>query len=52
MVLSYAIDSISRGEPVVMQILVGMIVGSFANDALSCFKFVADPDDELPAIVF
>lgn len=52
MVLSYGIASISRGEPVVMLILAGMIVGSFANAALSFIKFVADPYDELPAIVF
>ena len=52
MVLSYGIASISRGEPVVMLILSGMIVGSFANAALSFIKFMADPYEELPAIVF
>ncbi|HHW29550.1 MAG TPA: iron ABC transporter permease [Syntrophomonadaceae bacterium] len=52
MILSYSIASISRGEPVVMLILAGMIVGSFANAALSFIKFTADPYEELPAIVF
>jgi len=52
MILSYGIASISRGEPVVMLILAGMIVGSFANAALSFIKFAADPYEELPAIVF
>ena len=52
MILAYSIASISRGEPVVMLILAGMIVGSFANAALSFIKFTADPYEELPAIVF
>lgn len=52
MILSYGIASISRGEPIVMLILAGMVVGSFANAALSFIKFIADPYDELPAIVF
>jgi len=52
MILAYAIASISRGEPVVMLILAGMVVGSFSGAALSFMKFIADPYDELPAIVF
>ncbi|MDD2556012.1 MAG: iron ABC transporter permease [Syntrophaceticus sp.] len=52
MIMAYGIASISRGEPIVMLILAGMVVGSFANAALSFIKYVADPYEELPAIVF
>jgi iron complex transport system permease protein len=52
MITAYGIASISRGEPIVMLILAGMVVGSFANAALSFIKFTADPYEELPTIVF
>lgn len=52
MLMAYGIARLSRGEPVVMLILAGMVVGGFFTAALSLVKYLADPYEDLPAIVF
>jgi iron complex transport system permease protein len=52
MAMAYGIARLSRGEPVVMLILSGMVVGGFFSAALSFIKYAADPYEDLPAIVF
>lgn len=52
MFLAYGIARLSRGEPVLMLILAGIVVGGFFNAALSFIKYTADPYEDLPAIVF
>lgn len=50
--LAYGIAAVSRGEPVVMLILAGIVIGGFFTAALSFLKYMADPYEDLPAIVF
>jgi iron complex transport system permease protein len=39
-------------EPVLVLVLAGVVVGSLAGAAISLLKILADPYDQLPAIVF
>lgn len=49
----YAIASVVHGrEPVLVLVLAGVVVGSLAGAAISLLKILADPYDQLPAIVF
>lgn len=41
-----------RGDPVLMMVLVGLVVGTLFTAFLSLVKFVADPNDTLPAIAY
>ena len=50
--LTYGIARASRGQSVVMLVLAGMVVSAFFGAALSFLKYVADPYEQLPAIVF
>jgi iron complex transport system permease protein len=51
--LVYAIASVVHGrEPILVLVLAGVVVGSFAGAAISLLKILADPYDQLPAIVF
>jgi iron complex transport system permease protein len=51
--LVYAIASLVRGrEPVLVLVLAGVVVGSLTGAAISLLKILADPYDQLPAIVF
>jgi iron complex transport system permease protein len=51
--LVYAIGSIVRGrEPTLVLVLAGVVVGSLTGAAISLLKILADPYDQLPAIVF
>jgi iron complex transport system permease protein len=51
--LVYAIASVVHGrEPVLVLVLAGVVVGSLAGAAISLLKIMADPYDQLPAIVF
>ena len=51
--LVYAIAATVRGrEPVLVLVLAGVVVGSLAGAVISLLKILADPYDQLPAIVF
>lgn len=51
--LVYLIGSMVRGrEPTLVLVLAGVVVGSLAGAAISLLKVLADPYDQLPAIVF
>lgn len=52
MVIAYTIATASRGESVIMLVLAGMIVSAFFTAGLSLIQAVADPYNELPAIIF
>lgn len=49
----YFIGSLVRGrEPTLVLVLAGVVVGSLAGAVISLLKVLADPYDQLPAIVF
>jgi iron complex transport system permease protein len=51
--LVYGIASLVYGrEPILVLVLAGVVVGSLAGAAISLMKIMADPYDQLPAIVF
>ena len=51
--LVYLIASmVHNREPVLILVLAGVVVGSLAGAAISLLKILADPYDQLPAIVF
>lgn len=51
--LVYFIGSVVQNrEPVLVLVLAGVVVGSLAGAAISLLKILADPYDQLPAIVF
>jgi iron complex transport system permease protein len=51
--LVYAIASLVRErDPILVLVLAGVVVGSLAGAAISLMKILADPYDQLPAIVF
>ena len=51
--LVYAIASTVHGrDPILVLVLAGVVVGSLAGAAISLMKILADPYDQLPAIVF
>ena len=51
--LVYAIASVVHGrEPILVLVLAGVVVGSLAGAAISLLKILADPYDQLPAIIF
>lgn len=51
--LVYFIGTLVRGrEPTLVLVLAGVVVGSLAGAAISLLKVLADPYDQLPAIVF
>jgi iron complex transport system permease protein len=51
--LVYGIASVVQGrEPILVLVLAGVVVGSLAGAAISLLKILADPYDQLPAIVF
>ena len=51
--LVYGIASVVRErDPILVLVLAGVVVGSLAGAAISLMKILADPYDQLPAIVF
>ena len=51
--LVYGIASAVRGrDPILVLVLAGVVVGSLAGAGISLMKILADPYDQLPAIVF
>jgi iron complex transport system permease protein len=50
--LAYLISRIYQTTPTLMLVLSGVIVAAFFTALISLFKFVADPYEKLPVIVF
>jgi iron complex transport system permease protein len=50
--LTYSIGRIYRTTPTLMLVLSGVVVGAIFSALLSLVKYVADPNQKLPAIVF
>jgi iron complex transport system permease protein len=51
-VLVYWMSRIAGRNPVLMLVLSGVVVSAFFAALIALIKYVADPDDKLPAIVF
>ncbi|QDR79462.1 FecCD family ABC transporter permease [Sporomusa termitida] len=51
-VSAYAISSVYKSANTLALILAGVVVGSFFSSLISLIKYVADPYEKLPAIVF
>jgi len=49
---TYAISKVYQTAPTLVLILGGVVVGAFFSSLISLVKFVADPYEKLPAIVF
>ena len=49
---TYFISSLSQGQKVMKMVLAGIVVSSLFNALLSILKYLADPMDQLPGIVF
>jgi len=52
MVIVYAMSRVAGRSPVMMLVLAGVITSAFFTALVSLLKYVADPEDKLPAIVF
>lgn len=52
MAFAYTIATASKGESVIVLVLAGMVVSAFFTAGLSFIQAVADPYNELPAIIF
>jgi iron complex transport system permease protein len=50
--MTYVISRMSRGQNVMKMVLAGIVVSSLFNAMLSILKYLADPLDELPGIIF
>lgn len=50
--LSYLVGTVYKSSPKLMLVLGGVIVSSFFSSLVSMGKFIADPFDQLPSIVF
>jgi iron complex transport system permease protein len=50
--LAFSISRIYKTSPALMLVLSGVVVGAFFSAMISLFKFVADPYEKLPVIVF
>ena len=48
----YIISRRKTGTPLLMLILFGVIIGSFFSALIGLVKYVADPEDQLPTIVY
>ncbi len=49
---SYGLSRLYRSAPTLVLVLSGVIVGTFFSSLLSLIKYVADPYDKLPVIVY
>jgi iron complex transport system permease protein len=50
--LTYAISRVYKATPVLMLVLSGVLVGALFSALISLVKYVADPYEKLPTIVF
>lgn len=51
-VLTYGMSSVYKSAPTLVLVLAGVIVGSFFSALISLIKYLADPYEKLPSIVF
>ncbi len=51
-IITYAISKQKKGSALFMLVLSGVITGAFFTALISLIKYVADPDDKLPEIVY
>lgn len=49
---AYLMARLFKGTPVLVLVLSGIIVGAFFQALLSSLKYIADPYDKLPSIIF
>lgn len=52
MFIAYTISKASKGDSVITLVLAGMVVSALFSAALSLLQYLADPYEQLPAIVF
>ncbi|MDO4644694.1 MAG: iron ABC transporter permease [Propionibacteriaceae bacterium] len=50
--LAYALARVKGMTPTIMLVLSGVVVSSIFNAGVSIMKYLADPEDDLPAITF
>ena len=50
--MTYSLSRVYRSTPVLMLVLSGIIVGALFSSSTSLIKYVADPVNEMPSIVF
>ncbi|MGV8149245.1 MAG: FecCD family ABC transporter permease [Alkaliphilus sp.] len=50
--ITHLISRIRKATPIFMLVLSGVVVGAFFQALISLLKYVADPEDTLPSIVF
>jgi iron complex transport system permease protein len=51
-VIVYLMSRISRHSPILLLVLAGVVTSAFFSALISLIKFVADPDNKLPTIVY
>ncbi len=51
-IITYCISRVYKTTPLLMLVLSGVVVSSFFMALISLIKFVADPEEKLPTIVF
>lgn len=50
--MTYALSRTYRSSPVLMLVLAGIIIGALFSSATSLLKYIADPVNQMPSIVF
>jgi iron complex transport system permease protein len=50
--LTYLISRVYKTTPVLMLVLSGVVVAAFFSSLISATKYIADPDNKLPAITY
>lgn len=50
--LTYFLSKSFRGDRILMMVLGGMAIGALFSAFISCIKYIADPYDKLPQIVY
>lgn len=52
MAIVYGLSRVGGRSPILMLVLAGVVTSAFFTALVSLIKYVADPDDKLPAIVY
>ena len=50
--ITYLISKAYKAGGILILVLSGVAISAFFNSLISCIKFIADPDDKLPEIVY